>query len=96
MRNYHDIRTEKKHLQFYIHVLYSKVVVTFTFTFQCGIVLADTPGIGENEFLETYLMEYISENNILGFIYIIFSDSAGGVQEDRVSRLSKYMTLIGV
>lgn len=69
--------------------LYAKVLVTFTFIFQCGIVLADTPGIGENEFLETYLMEYISENNILGFIYIIFSDSAGGVQEDRVSSFSK-------
>lgn len=56
---------------------------------KCGIVLADTPGIGENEFLEKYLMEYISENQILGFIYIIFSDSAGGVQDDRLLLLLK-------
>lgn len=48
-------------------------------------MLADTPGIGENEFLETYLMDFISNNEILGFIYIIFSDAAGGVQQDRVS-----------
>ena len=48
-------------------------------------MLADTPGIGENEFLEKYLMDYIEHNQILGFIYIIMSDHAGGVQEDRVS-----------
>lgn len=50
-------------------------------------MLADTPGIGENEFLEDYLMEYISRTEILGFIYVIFSDDGGGVQEDRVCRL---------
>ena len=53
-------------------------------------MLADTPGIGENEFLEKYLMDYIEHNQILGFIYIIMSDHAGGVQEDRVS--GKYDT----
>lgn len=51
-------------------------------------MLVDTPGIGENEFLEDYLMEYISKTEILGFIYLIFSDDAGGVKEDRVSILS--------
>ncbi|XP_045166450.2 uncharacterized protein LOC123529920 isoform X2 [Mercenaria mercenaria] len=56
---------------------------------KCGIVLADTPGIGENEFLESYLMDFISNNQILGFVYIIFSDSAGGVQEDRLLLLLK-------
>ena len=29
-------------------------------------------------------MDYIEKKNILGFIYIIMSDNAGGVQEDRV------------
>jgi len=29
-------------------------------------------------------MEYIANNEILGFIYIIFSDDGGGVTEDRV------------
>ena len=47
-------------------------------------MLVDTPGIGENEFLESELMNFISENTILGFMYIIKTDNAGGVQEDRV------------
>lgn len=53
--------------------------------FQCGLVLVDTPGIGENEYLETELINFISENQIRGFMYIIKTDNAGGVQEDRVS-----------
>lgn len=52
--------------------------------FQSGLVLADTPGIGENEFLEEYLMSYITNHEILGFVYVIFSDDGGGVKEDRV------------
>ncbi|KAL4226200.1 hypothetical protein ACF0H5_014186 [Mactra antiquata] len=56
---------------------------------KCGLVLADTPGIGENEFLEDYLMEFIADNEILGFIYLIFSDIAGGVKEDRLLLLLK-------
>lgn len=54
-----------------------------------GLVLVDTPGIGENEFLESELMNFISENTILGFIYIIKTDNAGGVQEDRLLNLLK-------
>ena len=53
--------------------------------FQSGLVFVDTPGIGENEFLESELMNFIHDNVILGFIYIIKTDNAGGVQEDRVS-----------
>lgn len=49
-----------------------------------GIVLADTPGIGENDFMEDYLHQYIAHNEILGFIYVIMSDAAGGVKEDRL------------
>ncbi|KAL4226199.1 hypothetical protein ACF0H5_014185 [Mactra antiquata] len=56
-----------------------------------GLVLVDTPGVGENEFLENYLMEYIRSHHILGFMYIIMTDSALGVAEDRLVNL---MTLI--
>lgn len=52
--------------------------------FQNGLVLVDTPGIGENEFLENYLMEYIRTHQILGFMYIIMTDNALGIAEDRV------------
>lgn len=55
-------------------------------------MLVDTPGIGENEFLETELINFISKNQIRGFMYIIKTDNAGGVQEDRVSIISKAHT----
>ncbi|KAL3853539.1 hypothetical protein ACJMK2_017074 [Sinanodonta woodiana] len=48
------------------------------------LILVDTPGIGENAFLEEYLINYIKDSEISGFIYIIKTDNAGGVQEDRL------------
>ncbi|XP_060586723.1 uncharacterized protein LOC132742365 [Ruditapes philippinarum] len=47
---------------------------------KCGIVLAETPFIGENEILEQYVMDFISNNQILGLIYIICSDFEGGIK----------------
>ncbi|XP_060586734.1 bacterial dynamin-like protein isoform X2 [Ruditapes philippinarum] len=52
-----------------------------------GLVFVDTPGIGENEFLENYLMEYIRSHQILGFVYIIMTDNALGIAEDRLVNL---------
>ncbi|XP_045165820.2 uncharacterized protein LOC123529516 isoform X2 [Mercenaria mercenaria] len=56
---------------------------------QSGLVFVDTPGIGENEFLESELTNFIKDNTILGFMYIIKTDNAGGVQEDRLLGLLK-------
>ncbi|KAH3777653.1 uncharacterized protein LOC127844925 isoform X2 [Dreissena polymorpha] len=56
---------------------------------QGGLVLVDTPGIGENEFLEAELMNFIGSHHIRGFVYIIKTDNAGGVQEDRLLNLLK-------
>jgi len=56
-------------------------------------VLVDTPGIGENEFLENYLMDYIRHHQILGFMYVIMTDNALGIAEDRVS-CKQYKTVI--
>lgn len=60
------------------------LLYSVSFLLQSGLVLADTPGIGENDYLEQYLMDYIATHEILGFVYIIFSDDGGGVKEDRV------------
>lgn len=54
-------------------------------------MLVDTPGIGENEFLELELTNFIKHSTILGFMYIIKTDNAGGVQEDRVSILGLFL-----
>lgn len=56
---------------------------------QSGLVLVDTPGIGENEFLEKELTNFIHDHTIMGFMYIIKTDNAGGVQEDRLLGLLK-------
>ncbi|CAI9728026.1 Dual specificity kinase shkA [Octopus vulgaris] len=50
-----------------------------------GVVLVDTPGIGENKEMISYLASYMSK--AFGFIYVINAASAGGVQKDRLSRL---------
>ena len=48
-------------------------------------MLVDSPGIGENPAMDSVITRFISEHHIMGFIYIIKSDNAGGVDEDRVS-----------
>ncbi|KAJ8301746.1 hypothetical protein KUTeg_020733 [Tegillarca granosa] len=51
---------------------------------ESGIVFVDTPGIGENDAMDEVITQFAAANPIMGFIYVIKSDSAGGVQEDRV------------
>lgn len=63
-----------------------QVYLPLTFL-KSGLVLLDTPGIGENEFLENYLIDYIRTHQILGFQYIIMSDAAKCVAEDRLVAL---------
>ncbi|BFZ10888.1 hypothetical protein BsWGS_13927 [Bradybaena similaris] len=49
-----------------------------------GVILVDTPGIGENEAMDDVTMNFIKSAHISAFIYIIKSDTAGGIQEDRL------------
>ena len=48
--------------------------------------IIDSPGFGENAVMDKLLMDYIATNQIFAFIYVIKSDNAGGVQEDRVGK----------
>ncbi len=64
------------------------LVVNPCFVFQTGVYIIDSPGFGENAAMDKMLMDYISANQIFAFIYVIKSDNAGGVQEDRVNFLS--------
>ncbi|KAL3853541.1 hypothetical protein ACJMK2_017076 [Sinanodonta woodiana] len=54
---------------------------------KAGLILVDSPGIGENEFLENLVIDYIAKTEIEGFMYVIKTDAAGGVQEDRLMNL---------
>lgn len=50
--------------------------------FQEGIVIVDTPGVGENRQMTKLIEKYLSKS--FGFIYIVNSSNAGGVQGGRV------------
>ena len=50
--------------------------------FQQGIVIVDSPGIGESAIMDDTVKEYLP--NAFAFIYVINSVHAGGIQRDRV------------
>ncbi|XP_066280824.1 uncharacterized protein [Branchiostoma lanceolatum] len=52
-----------------------------------GIFIVDGPGIGENETMDSVLLDYLP--SAFAFIYVIKSDNAGGVQKDRLQQLLK-------
>ncbi|KAK2148552.1 hypothetical protein LSH36_491g00038 [Paralvinella palmiformis] len=56
-----------------------------------GVYIIDTPGFGENSSMDKLLLDYISNNDIFAFIYVIKSDNAGGVQEDRLQRFLRFI-----
>ena len=61
----------------------TSAVITVLY-FQCGLVVVDSPGIGENAEMDKVVMNFVCEQEINAFIYAIKSDNAGGVDEDRV------------
>ena len=50
---------------------------------QKGIVIIDSPGVGESDIMDEIVTEYLPQ--AFAFIYTINSSNAGGVQKDRVS-----------
>ena len=53
------------------------------FLFQKGVVIIDSPGVGESKIMDEIVMQYLPK--AFAFIYVINSANAGGVQKDRVS-----------
>ena len=54
--------------------------------FQQGIVIVDSPGVGESDIMDDMVKEYLPE--AFAFIYVINSANAGGIQRDRVRESS--------
>ncbi|XP_028400803.1 uncharacterized protein LOC114523936 [Dendronephthya gigantea] len=52
---------------------------------QVGVVIIDSPGVGESEIMDQTLMSYLP--NAFAFIYVINSTNAGGIQKDRLVRI---------
>ena len=46
-------------------------------------MIVDSPGIGESDVMSEFVLNYLSR--AFCFMYVINSENAGGVQEDRVS-----------
>lgn len=47
-----------------------------------GVTIIDSPGVGESEIMDEVVTEYLPQ--AFGFIYVINSTNAGGVQKDRL------------
>ncbi|XP_078664264.1 uncharacterized protein LOC144907273 [Branchiostoma floridae x Branchiostoma belcheri] len=52
-----------------------------------GIVIVDSPGVGESKIMDQVVSDYIPK--AFAFLYIIDSSRAGGVQQDRLGQLLK-------
>ncbi|XP_028400625.1 putative leucine-rich repeat-containing protein DDB_G0290503 [Dendronephthya gigantea] len=52
---------------------------------QVGVVIIDSPGVGESEIMDQTLMSYLP--NAFAFMYVINSTNAGGIQKDRLVRI---------
>ena len=50
---------------------------------QKGIVIIDSPGVGESDEMDEIVIKYLPE--AFAFIYVANSTNAGGVKKDRVS-----------
>ncbi|XP_021346775.1 uncharacterized protein LOC110446114 [Mizuhopecten yessoensis] len=49
------------------------------------VIIVDTPGVGENSEMTSRLLDYLPK--AVAFIYVINSENAGGVQQDRLLRI---------
>ena len=67
----------------FVKIIGEKWQPTFQFPiFQKGVVLIDSPGIGESGVIEEIVTQYLRE--AFAFIYVINSGNAGGIQIDWV------------
>ncbi|XP_076448091.1 uncharacterized protein LOC143284868 [Babylonia areolata] len=64
-----------------IHAVHIEMPATIL---QSGVTLVDTPGIGENEAMTQCTMDYVKRHSAAAYIYVIKTDNAGGVHDDRL------------
>ena len=63
----------------------------YAFESQEGIVIVDSPGVGEYAEVSEVVIQYLPR--AFAFIYVINCANAGGVQKDRVSTLNRITDL---
>ncbi|XP_063437683.1 uncharacterized protein LOC134718824 isoform X2 [Mytilus trossulus] len=52
-----------------------------------NVIIVDTPGIGENEKLDSILLDFLP--HAVSFVFIVNAKNAGGIHEDRLSKILK-------
>ena len=55
--------------------------------FQEGVVIIDSPGLGESDEMDKVLMNYLP--NAFAFIYVLDTSRAGGIQRDMKEKVNK-------
>lgn len=58
------------------------IFLNYSFELQGNVILVDTPGIGENETLDTILLNVVP--HAVSFVFIVNAKNAGGIHSDRV------------
>ncbi|XP_013411824.1 uncharacterized protein LOC106174708 [Lingula anatina] len=56
-----------------------------------GVYIIDSPGIGESGVMDDVVLDFIANNDVFAFIYVIMTDKSGGVQEDRLQKLLRQL-----
>lgn len=52
-----------------------------------NVIIVDTPGIGENERLDQILLDFLP--HAVSFVFVVNAKNAGGIHEDRLSKILK-------
>ncbi|KAL9963746.1 hypothetical protein ACROYT_G027280 [Oculina patagonica] len=60
--------------------------------FKEGIMIVDSPGLGESDVMNEFVLSYLPQ--AFCFIYVIKSNNAGGIQEDRLGKLLNHAAML--
>lgn len=52
-----------------------------------NVIIVDTPGIGENDKLDQILLDFLP--HAVSFVFVVNAKNAGGIHEDRISKILK-------
>ena len=70
-----------------IKIFFTNFII-FGYESQAGIVIIDSPGVGESAEMDDMVIQYLPE--AFAFMYVINISNAGGIQKDRVSILISF------
>ncbi|KAL9963751.1 hypothetical protein ACROYT_G027285 [Oculina patagonica] len=97
----HSSATYKEEIEGFVHLKderekgspYKKIELFWPHPlFKEGIMIVDSPGVGESDAMNEFVLSYLPQ--AFCFIYVIKSNNAGGIQEDRLGVVLNHATLL--